>query len=271
MTTPALLYASGSGERFGPALVLAAGPGNVWARGGPGGAIPIKRHKQLLHIPGDGPLICRTVNQCLRRGISPRIITPHQPIKDAIYEAFTNHCIAHFVDFLDVGTPQLLVETIAASARAVRPHELEGPIIGLLGDCFYSDDAMDQIVRSQEKRFFGRPGISYITGGRAELFAWTWNHAKDWAIQEQAIAAAIEQANADPAKRDAAGTPYGGLWQLYRGMVGLPLDSDIVEDHFVTIDDFTDDFDTPEEYQAWCARYSRRMISQQKYKQVANG
>ena len=246
-----------------PALIYASGSARRWARCGEGNAISMHKMKQLLPIEGT-PVICRTIQQCLDRHVRPVVITPHQPIKDAVNDAFTDFCISHTVDFLDVGSPYLLVETIAASLPAIRPHEQNGTIIGLLGDCFYSEWCMDQITASDDLRFFGRMDGSVITGGCGELFAWTWNHGKNWLQQAHAIQMAIEEAAADPETRNQAGTPYGGLWQLYRGSVGIPLDVHDCEHHFQTIYDFTDDFDTPEDYARWTERYSRRMIKQGK-------
>ena len=45
----------------------------------------------------------------------------------------------------------------------------------------------------------------------------------------------------------------GGGWEFYERMHG------VTGDHFVTIDDFTDEFDFPEDYERWMKRYHNRV------------
>jgi hypothetical protein len=234
------LYASGSAKR--------------WARGAPGAEIETDgQFKQLLPIDGE-PLVARTVRQLL--GCSVVVVTPHKEVKQAVISA----------NLLDVGTPPLLVDTIAATL----PHADNGLNLGLMADCYFSTRAMDTMLSAEGLRFFGRWGPSYITGNRAsgELFGWSWRHPEDTPTLVGAIEAAKAQADADPAVRDQAGTPHGGLWQLYRGSVGLPLDASAIEGHLEQINDFTDDFDTPENYDSWLAAYRKRIILQPRFTRV---
>lgn len=245
------------------AFIYASGSAKRWARTGPGAEIPATEHKQLLEA-GGVPIIVRTCRQLRERDCAVVVVTPHQDIVDAIREHLPNYCIDHSVDFMDVGQPKLLVETIEKSA----PEWTEGLNIGLMGDTYFTDSAMDVMLRAKEMMFFGRPFPSIITGNMAqgEIFAWTWNMPEDEKVMRTAINLSIEDADSKPGERDKAGTPLGGLWQLYRGCVGDPLVQPylIVRKKWRTLNDFTDDFDTPQNYTTWLQRYGRRIVKQPK-------
>lgn len=132
----------------------------------------------------------------------------------------------------------------AAETLATTRHGWNGNTAILLGDVYYTDQAMDSILACGEPlAVFGRPGPSRLTGSRwAEIFALR--------IRQSGIPrmdSAIQQAI-----RDAETGGRGKLWEIYRALTGQPLRGKRIqldERIFRTIDDLTDDVDTPEERQ----------------------
>lgn len=132
----------------------------------------------------------------------------------------------------------------AAETLATTRHGWNGNTAILLGDVYYTDQAMNDILACVEPlAVFGRPGPSRLTGSCwAEIFALR--------IRKSGIArmdSAIQQAI-----RDAERGGRGKLWEIYRSLTGQPLRGKRIqldERIFRTIDDLTDDVDTPEEWQ----------------------
>ena len=88
--------------------------------------------------------------------------------------------------------------------------------------------------------FFGRMHISYYSNHYHEIFC---KKIEDFDYLEECINWIKTY---EPS--------YGGGWELYRRMCGVELDQ-IREhrpyDHFITIDDYTDDFDDYSHYIEW--------------------
>lgn len=132
----------------------------------------------------------------------------------------------------------------AAETLATTRHGWNGNTAILLGDVYYTDQAMDSILACGEPlAVFGRPGPSRLTGSCwAEIFALR--------IRKNGVArmdSAIQQAI-----RDAETGGRGKLWEIYRALTGQPLRGKRIqldERIFRTIDDLTDDVDTPEEWE----------------------
>jgi hypothetical protein len=246
----AFIYASGQAKRF-PGM----GVDILTAEG---------QYKQLLEVDGE-PLIVRTIRQLRARDCDVVVVTPHDVLVAAILGCPRRGTDPQ-ISIVEVGTPNLFVETVARSA----PKWADGLNLGLLGDCFFSEYCMDKMVAAKEMMFFGRPFPSSITGNCAsgEPFGWVWRHPHDWHRTMDAIKASVEQANANPEQRDMMGTPLGSLWQLYRGCVGYPLEHDVSlsRERFFVVNDFTDDFDTMENFENWKLRYDRRIIRQARIK-----
>ncbi|MEM9399017.1 MAG: hypothetical protein AAF984_02305 [Verrucomicrobiota bacterium] len=120
--------------------------------------------------------------------------------------------------------------------------------IVLLGDVFYTKAAMGTIVHLNANiRFIGRNKKSkYTSTPWKELFAVSFEKDSHLAL--------IESINV--AIQDAQSGGKGKLWQIYRSLVGLPLNKiEFDSIIFIHIDDFTDDFDSPSEYDASIKRY----------------
>lgn len=118
-----------------------------------------------------------------------------------------------------------------------------GRSVLLLGDVFWSDQALERVLTDTEHDFrvFGRFGPSKVTGTPyGEIFAASWfphNHA------------ALDYHLDIVHKTRAAGTvtrPPG--WMLLRSWQGTPLNKHRVKrPPFCDIDDITDDIDRPED------------------------
>ena len=120
----------------------------------------------------------------------------------------------------------------------------------LLGDVFYTQNAIERIVSyTNGIHVFGRPGGNLFTGSPyGEIFAFSF--ARDCADEM------LE--NAERVCVDAKEGGRGKIWELYRSLAGFSLaESRTEREIFVSIHDFTDDVDSPEEYERVAGRYSR--------------
>lgn len=179
--------------------------------------------KQLVPINGE-PILHRTVRLLKENGITDIWITSHNPEFEV--EGTTRYEPENNIYEID----KLL------SCKPI----WQSPTMFLYGDVFYSEEAMKTIVETpilDRWLFFGRFHVSYYTGHGGELFCKKiedldyleacCNWVKSWYF---------------------VGKGRGGGWELYRRMAGVIDDRVNVHvpyDHFVGIDDYTDDFDFP--------------------------
>ena len=176
------------------ALILAAGSQKRWNEtGGPG-------KKQLVEV-GDGTLIERIQDQF--GGI---VVTNDSEIID--------HSSFYFRPAVYDCTLDTLLETVDL---------WEGQQIILLGDVYYSDQAVQTIKNYRGKCVF--------FGTTSEIFAISFNdHTK--------VVEAITGI-------------HGKLWQFYRSYCKIGLHENCITKNFVFIEDDTQDFDRLEEYEDW--------------------
>jgi len=125
------------------------------------------------------------------------------------------------------------------------------------GDVFFTAEAMNAVTSfTGACSFFGRPFPSRCTGRRwAELFALSFSPSGGIKMREAMLDVRLQLQNGQ-IKR-------GGGWEVYRRFnnlhpVCLVERRQPVGACFTTIDDFTDDFDHPEDYDEWIARYRVR-------------
>jgi hypothetical protein len=119
---------------------------------------------------------------------------------------------------------------------------------------------MDQVATSERIKFFGRYRPSVLTGGPGELFCYAFDRRDN-----ERIMGHIQAGVKDAAEKDAGvhGSPTepGAIWQPYRRLCGFDMYDHRVEDEYwVEVNDWTDDFDTPERFHHWLATYKRRWI-----------
>lgn len=140
-----------------------------------------------------------------------------------------------------------------------------GRTIVAYGDVWFSDDAIKTIVNyeSKEWRLFARFGLSTITGGGSECFAQSF-----WPKHiEEHKTALLQIAQYRSQKK----LSRCGGWEHYRQMNGLHLKRHTLGEcvnhgepkelhtlecfdkirRFINIDDWTDDFDYPEDLTRW--------------------
>lgn len=186
--------------------------------------------KQLVKVDGES-IIFRTVRLFKRLGIDDIWITSHNPAFEVKgtkrYEPENN---VYEIDKL----------------LACKPIWKKGEQnLFVYGDVYYTENAIKTIVRTytEDFLFFGRFHVSYFTGHGGEIFCkkivdldyleecCEW--VKQWYLESKG---------------------RGGGWELYRRMCGV-IDERVnihcPYDHFIGIDDFTDDFDEYNQFQIW--------------------
>lgn len=202
-------------------FILAAGEGTRWGNtfGAP---------KQLADVAGK-PLLAHMLEKLAARreryGIDRIMVVASDP-KLHVLDA----------EFIDPGKTRLTLESLLSS----RPYWTDENLI-LLGDVFFSDNALDTILSHKSNlAFYGRTGKNRITRCRGkELFALRFSSAAQGRFLDAA----------DRALEHFEKGGWDRLWILYRTLAGLDLvETAFDESLLVKIEDITDDIDSPEEY-----------------------
>jgi len=126
------------------------------------------------------------------------------------------------------------------SFLGTQPYWSENNIV-LLGDVFYSNRSIAILTRQiQEIHFFGKVGRSkFGKKSHGEIYAFVFDRGN-----QNVIAKGVENILAYTNKGG-----IGNLWDLYHHLAQLPYNSGRVERNiFQLLNDYTDDFDTPEDY-----------------------
>ena len=211
-------------------FILADGKGTRWNN-----HLGIPKH--LVEVAGE-PLLARTVRLLKERGEHDIIISSH----NEEYTAFaptTGYRNNHFeIDKIFCTQPD---------------WEVTRTNIFLLGDVFYTEEAIDKIFSEQTETitFFGREKGSELTGGRyGELFAVKvlpgGTSILEYAcklVKWQFVNGIISRCK---------------LWELYRLTRATDLTAHVIKGGFVSIDDWTEDIDSPSDYERFIKRYEER-------------
>ena len=213
-------------------IVIAAGEGTRW-----GNHLGVPKH--LIEIEGE-VLLARTVRQ---------------------FAAYTADVVVVGPDERYLIPPgRLHVPTITPSNGGVDKFlsskhlwNPEGRTVVAYGDVWFSDEAVDQIVGfwEHEWRLFARVGASTVTGcAWGECFAQSF-----WAAHHAEHLKALELVR----DLEACGEiGRGGGWEHYRAMCGAKtatrLGHHADQGRLTPIDDWTDDFDSPTDYDRWISR-----------------
>lgn len=202
-------------------IVLANGEQSRWPEGAP--------PKQLLEVDGV-PLIRRMVDRFEEALRAPALVATGDP---RIVE------ITGGMRWLNVGPTAEQLETLLKA----REHWGTERTLCLLGDVYYSEAAVAAIAACRKPfAFYGRRLDSRVTGKPyGELVAMAWDSEFDERMAESL---------GDWQDRPLLWSPYrdfAGLWQLPEHLNYLHH----VPPCFTEIDDFTDDFDTPEDWETW--------------------
>ena len=124
-----------------------------------------------------------------------------------------------------------------------------GRTVVVLGDCYITDEAAQTIISEDSgMKFFGRENGSRLTGCNwGEMFAHSF-YAED--IKEYEDSFTLSEALYKEGK-----TQRNEWWEHYRVCDGQDPTKHTVGDRFIEIDDMTDDFDKPEDYDNFMRNY----------------
>lgn len=117
------------------------------------------------------------------------------------------------------------------------------------GDVYFTNYAIIRIFTEVcEWSYFSRFGASPFTlKPYGENFAIKF-HGSWCARFREALKEVVKKNQEEETKRS-------GGWELYRQLCGIDLNKHAVNGHFVDINDFTEDFDYPVDYDNWLKRY----------------
>lgn len=201
--------------------------------------------KHLIEIEGER-LLHRTVRLLNERGVSDVHVVVKK--KSELYEVEGSTQYEAKLDY----------EQNADADKFLSSKELwnrDGRTLVIYGDCYFTDEAMDTIVGYPGKgwKLFCRPDASKITGTPwGECFAQSFYPA-DLERHEAALHRIAELKKSGKIRR------CGG-WEHYRAMQGYPdekLNRHVMAGNFILIDDWTDDFDYPKDYDEWNRRRAK--------------
>lgn len=203
-------------------IVAAAGHQRKW-----GGYLGVPSH---LAPVGGGTLLRRTLEQALRHSDDVHVTYPEDQYLDSVPLGVAAH---------------LRTADFPSEYRATRSlWNPDGRTVLLLGDVYFTDDAIEKIVAdpSQTFRGFGRKGASKVTGCRyGEMFAASWTTSDHQTMDE--YLEVIEEHH----RNGTITRPTG--WMLLRAWSGIPLNRHRCDPNWMaTIDDLTEDWDFPVDY-----------------------
>lgn len=211
-------------------IIIAAGDATRWDN-------YLNRPKHLIEIDKE-PILSRTVRQVKAHGADKVWIVSKKETA-SLYKKKAGADI-----FIPTFNPDMVDADKFYNSREL--WNKEGRTIILYGDVYFSDLAMDSIMGWSDTQFrlFGRAFDSKITGtAYGECFAQSFYEGD----QDNYLAAL---------RRIARLYKWGligrcGGWEHYRAMLGFP--DELIRRHFVgekftNIDDWTDDFDYPKDY-----------------------
>ena len=133
----------------------------------------------------------------------------------------------------------------------------KGRTIVLYGDVFFTSEAIDKIMTTDASwSLFGRAfGSEYTGKPYGECFAQSFT-SESINEHHDALLRIIRLHRSGIINR------CGG-WEHYRAMINIEdsrMNDHLVGARFVNIDDFTDDFDSPEEYQTFIENYEKSKL-----------
>ena len=197
-------------------VIMCAGDGTRWNNymGVP---------KQMIKINNE-PILFRTIRLLKEKGINNIIITINQhqiPFNTTIMQVI--NCWNHEID---------------------RFYPVKGPVVYLYGDTYYTEKALNKIL-TEEYNFYGRKGANNKTKKKyEEIFAVKGDGDK---IQEHVDK--VRQLYKEKKINRCLG------WELYESYHGLPITFPVPSFEFLgEINDLTEDFDTPEDYEEYIKR-----------------
>jgi hypothetical protein len=206
------------------AVVIAAGEASRW-----GEYLGVPKH--LIDIDGE-PLLHRTVRQLVRQVSTVWVVARN----DDRYREHVGH--TYTVDPNNSDMDKFY------SGRAL----WKGHTLIVYGDTFFTDDAIDTICGpTDDWHLYCRPHGSSVTGSPyGECFAFSVPGHRHDLFRDTVVHVA--------GMHELGQTPRAGGWELYRALLGQSLTDHVMGEHHTVIDDFTEDFDTPADYDLWAYR-----------------
>jgi hypothetical protein len=188
-------------------------------------------HKHLVTVNGE-KLLDRTLRQVRRHTEAPVVIVAF----DAAYSR------AGHERFEPRHGPMDFCDTDKFLSSRER-WGTAGDTVMLYGDVFFTDAAMKTIMSHDgPHQFFGRREGSYFTGCPwREIFALRFTATEREWLSDQLLLIKTRLLAGKIAK--------GGGWELYEHLYGSS------GNRFTVIDDFTEDFDFPNDFEKWRRRY----------------
>lgn len=220
-------------------LVLCAGQATRW-----NSHLGIK-HKHLIPVEGEF-LLDRTLRQVQK-------YTPRETV--VLVPRGESHCFAEVCQgraaLEEIGVP-VGIETPAWKYLSSQNHWNEhGTTLSLLGDVWFSDAAMDCIFGPHDSDWlaFGRLSASAFTAcPYGEIFAHRF-HNRHKHLAALQLLNALYLADLCSAQ--------GSGWALSQMISNEDPNIRSAGRHFVQIDDFTEDFDFPQDLERWLLNHSR--------------
>jgi hypothetical protein len=208
------------------AIIMADGKARRW------GDHPVPKH--LLKVDGE-QLLVRTIRLLKENGIRDIRITSHE----AAYELPGTRRYEPIGNRLEID-----------KFFACKPiWNRSGDTLFIYGDVFFTEEAMRSIVSegTEDFTFYGRYAKSSITGKAwGEIFALRIREHSYFSEACQFIRRGVLNRS----------VRRGGAWELYRHMCGQgPNSAHRMLGHFFEIDDFTEDFDYPHDFEQFEKRY----------------
>lgn len=221
------------------AIIICAGEATRWKnyKGVP---------KHLIEIEGER-LLDRTIRLLKERGVE-EIYTVVKDISMSYYNQGSTQWVVKPDYDKNADADKFL------SSTALWNHE--GRTLVLYGDVYFTEDAMDTITgfAAKEWTLFGREGASKITGTPwGECFAISF-YPEDHERMYGKLKYIAELYKTGVINR------CGG-WELYRAMTGREgkkvRHPHTITTNFVEINDWTEDYDTPQDYENWLKNRAR--------------
>lgn len=228
-------------------LIFCGGPLIMWKD-----ADGIERSKQMMLFDGE-PLLHRTVKQMTARGFSEQdivIVTAHPKI---------HRVPGASVAVLDWGErPER--KDIIFGLEWTRPYWGHDRTIMLLGDVFFTDEAIDEIVGYDGLYTnFLLDASNRNTGGPyAEIYAISFDGREGLSVFMRYLQRALHDQRYGRAQATSALLPcvYGKLWDCYTAKAAKGSFPELPTAPSTVINDFTDDFDTPVQLAEWRRRWN---------------
>jgi len=219
------------------AIIIAAGEGSRW-----GEYLGIPKH--LAEVEGE-PVLYRTVRLLKQNGVSEIIIVGPMDLRYKLDDVNL---------FVPVKHPEYADADKFLSSEIL--WNTNGRTITLFGDVFFSEEAITKIISCNRETWtvFGRQFGSFFTGTKyGEIFAHSF-FPKDIAKHKECLEILVNAVKSKDAKK-------GSGWEHYKVMQGvrgrdIRRSKIMIDDNFIEINDWTEDFDFPEDYDRFIKRWA---------------